>query len=172
MNKTAILGGKPAFEPGLPFVRPYMPDYKNMEIGIRDIIESGMLTKGKVLKEYEARLRDYINVRHVIGVSSCTLGLVLALKCLELKGEVIVPSFTFFSTVHALMWNNLTPVFVDCHPETFNLIPSEVEKAITSNTSAIIGVHIFGNPASVYELEEIARKHKVKLLFDSAHGFG
>ena len=172
MNKPAILGGKAAFEPGLPFLRPYLPSYNEMEKELKEIIFSGMLTKGKLLKDYEEKLSHYLSVPHAVGVSSCTMGLLFAIKCLDLKGEVILPSFTFFSTAHAVMWNNLTPLFVDCDPETFNISPSEVRKAITEETSAIIGVHIFGNPADVYELEEIAKEYNLKLIFDSAHGFG
>jgi len=172
MKKPAILGGKPAFLPPLPFVKPLLPAYEDMEENLKDIFSSGMLTKGKYLKEYEENLKEYLCVNHAIGVSNCTLGLVLVLHCMDLKGEVLVPSFTFPSTVHAIMWNNLKPVFVDCDPETFNIIPSKAEEAITSQTSAIMAVHIFGNPADVEDLEDIATGYNLKLIFDSAHGLG
>ncbi|HPZ10394.1 MAG TPA: DegT/DnrJ/EryC1/StrS family aminotransferase, partial [Candidatus Eremiobacteraeota bacterium] len=172
MNKPAILGGKPAFTPALPFLRPFLPSYEVMENDLKSIFSSGILTKGKYLKEYESVLKRHLGVDHAVGVSSCTLGLVMVLRCLELKGNVIVPSFTFPSTIHAIMWNKLTPLFVDCHNETFNLDPSLVEKAINSETSAILAVHIFGNPADVEVLEDIARRYKLKLIFDTAHGFG
>ncbi len=172
MNRPAILGGTPTFSPPLPFVKPLLPDYEDMELKFKEIFSSGILTKGKYLKEYEEHLKEYLSVSNAIGVSSCTLGLILVLHVLDLKGEVIVPSFTFPSTVHAIMWNNLKPVFVDCDPETFNLIPSKVEEAITSQTSAIMAVNIFGNPCEVEALEDIAIRYDLKLIFDSAHGFG
>jgi dTDP-4-amino-4,6-dideoxygalactose transaminase len=172
MKKPAVLGGNPTFSPPLPFVKPLLPAYEDMEIKLKDIFSSGMLTKGKYLKEYEEKLKEYLCVNNAIGVSSCTLGLIMVLHCMDLKGEVIVPSFTFPSTVHAIMWNNLKPVFVDCDRETFNIIPSRVEEAITSQTSAIMAVHIFGNPADVEVLEDISIRYNLKLIFDSAHGFG
>jgi len=172
MTKPAILGGKPSFEKKIPFVRPLMPDYNDMEDDLKQIISSGMLTKGNYLKKYEADLSSYFGVENAIGVSNCTTGLIITLKCFGLTGEVIVPSFTFCSSVHSIIWNNLTPVFVDCSADTFNINPALVEEAITEKTSAIMAVHIFGNPSPVKELEKIARKHNLKLIFDSAHGLG
>jgi dTDP-4-amino-4,6-dideoxygalactose transaminase len=172
MRNPAILGGQPLFNPAVNFVKPLLPSYNELEANIKDIFETGMLTKGKYLRSYEENIKEYLGVKHAIGVSSCTMGLIILLKCLDLKGEVIVPSFTFPATVHAIMWNNLKPVFVDCDTETFNLMPSAVEKAITPETSAILGVHIFGNPPDITSLEHMAHKYNLKLIFDSAHGFG
>jgi dTDP-4-amino-4,6-dideoxygalactose transaminase len=93
-------------------------------------------------------------------------------RCLGLKGEVIVPSFTFPATVHSLVWNNLKPVFVDCNPKTFNLEPREVESKIGEKTSAILGVYIFGNPPEMDALLDLRQKYKLKLIFDAAHGLG
>jgi len=172
MYKPAILGGEPLFISPLPFLKPYLPSYDDMEKDLREILASGILTKGRVLKKYEKDLENYLSVPCAVGVSSCTLGLLLLLRCLDLRGEVIVPSFTFPATVHSIMWNNLNVVFADCDPETFNISLSSVKKAITSKTSAILAVHIFGNPADVEELEDIARENNLKLIFDSAAGFG
>ncbi len=107
-----------------------------------------------------------------MAVSSCTLGLLLTYHGLGLKGEVIVPSFTFMATVHPLLWVGTEPVFVDIDPYTWNIDPAKVEAAITERTTAIVAVHNFGNPAPVAELEAIARRHGLRLIFDAAHGFG
>lgn len=171
-NKPAIVGNKPIFSTKLPIVRPTLPNYKAIALQVKDILISGMLTKGRYLYEFERKLADYLGVRHAVCVSSCTLGLMLTLQGLGLKGEVIVPSFTFMATVHPLVWLGITPVFVDIDPQTWNLDPSKVEEAITPQTTGIVAVHNFGNPADVRALEEIARREGLKLVFDAAHGFG
>ena len=171
-DKPAILGSKPIFSERIPFVRPSLPPYESLSPQIAEIFRTGMLTKGKYLRELERRLSEHIGVKHVICVSSCTLGLMLTYQGLGLKGEVIVPSFTFMATVHPLVWNGATPIFVDVDPNTWNIDPERVEEAITERTTAIVAVHNFGNPADVEELEGIALRHGLKLVFDAAHGFG
>ena len=96
----------------------------------------------------------------------------LTMKALGLRGEVILPSLTFFATGHAALWNSLTPVFADCDPQTWNIDPRAVERAITPQTSAILAVHLYGNPAPIERLQRIARKYGLKLVFDAAHAFG
>jgi dTDP-4-amino-4,6-dideoxygalactose transaminase len=96
----------------------------------------------------------------------------LTMQALDLRGEAILPSFTFFATGHAVLWNGLRPVFADCDANTWNIDPQAVERAITPLTSAIVAVHLYGNPAPIAELEWIAQKHGLKLIFDAAHGFG
>jgi dTDP-4-amino-4,6-dideoxygalactose transaminase len=96
----------------------------------------------------------------------------LVMKALGLRGEVILPSFTFFATGHAALWNGLTPVFADCDTEAWTIDPHDVEARITEKTAAILAVHLYGNPAPVAELEKIAERHGLKLLFDAAHAFG
>jgi dTDP-4-amino-4,6-dideoxygalactose transaminase len=137
-----------------------------------NILESGNLTKGEYLRELEARLADYLGVKHAVGVSSATLGLLLTYHGLALRDEVVVPSFTFMATVHPLAWLGARPVFVDIDPGTWNIDPARVEAAITPRTTAIVAVHNFGNPAPIAELESIASNHGLKLVFDAAHGFG
>lgn len=154
------------------FTQPILPKFKEISPGLKEILSSRILTKGKYLQEYERRIADYLGVKYTIAVSSATIGLILAEQALGLKGEVILPSFTFSATGHSLIWNNLTPVFVDCDKESFNINTKKIEEKITKRTSAILAVHIFGNPCEVEELEEIAKKHRIKLLFDAAHGLG
>jgi dTDP-4-amino-4,6-dideoxygalactose transaminase len=136
------------------------------------VLKSGMITNSSFVKEFEEKVAKYLSVKHAIAVSSCTSGLMLIMKVLGLTGEAILPSFTFHATAHAVVWNGLKPVFVDCEANTYNIDPAEVEKAITPFTSAIIAVHIFGNPPDIEALEKIAKKHKLRLIFDAAHGFG
>ncbi|MBF0385757.1 MAG: DegT/DnrJ/EryC1/StrS family aminotransferase [Candidatus Omnitrophica bacterium] len=170
--KPAILGGIPAFSEPIPITKPTMPDTDVILSRYKEIFKTGIITNAKYVKEFEATAVKHLKVRNAIALSSCTCGLMLTMKCLELKGEVIIPSFTFHATAHAAVWNNLTPVFVDCQSDTFNVCPEEVEKAITEKTSAILATHIFGNPSDIDALEKIAAKNKLALIFDAAHGFG
>ena len=159
-------------EASIPFVRPLLPPLEEVADEFADILSSGLITKGRYLELYEQALQDHFGVRHVVCTSSCTTGLILALRCLPPGSRVIVPSFTFCATVHAIAWNNLVPVFVDCDAQTFNINPERAREAITDQTSAILAVHVFGNPADIDALTEIAGEHGLKLFFDAAHGFG
>jgi dTDP-4-amino-4,6-dideoxygalactose transaminase len=172
-DKPAILGSTPIFNQFIPLVRPTLPPYDDrLAQQVAELFETGMFTKGKYLREFEARMAEYLGVKYAVAVSSCTLGLLLTYHGLGLKGEVIVPSFTFMATVHPLVWVGAEPVFVDIDPHTWNVDPAKVEAAITERTTAIVAVHNFGNPAPVVELEAIARRYGLKLIFDAAHGFG
>jgi dTDP-4-amino-4,6-dideoxygalactose transaminase len=153
-------------------VRPALPAFETMAGGVHEILSSGMLTKGQYLRAFEARLAEHLGVRHAIGVSSCTSGLMLTYRGLGLEGEVVVPSFTFMATVSALIWSGLKPVFADVEFGSTNLDPARAEAAITPRTSALVAVHNFGNPADVAGLQTVAQRHGLKLVFDAAHGFG
>lgn len=171
-TKPAVLGGRPAFDQMIQMVRPVLPGFEELEGEIREILSSGMVTKGPVMRAFERAVAEHLGVKNAIAVSSCTSGLMLVHKSLGLTGEVIVPSFTFMATISSLVWNNLKPVFVDADPQTTNLDPSKVEAAITPKTSAIVAVHNFGTPADIQTLQDIADRHGLKLIFDAAHGFG
>jgi dTDP-4-amino-4,6-dideoxygalactose transaminase len=172
-DTPALLGNAPVFAQFLPLVRPTLPVYGEEMAGqVAELFKTGMLTKGKYLMEFEARMAEHLGVQHAVAVSSCTLGLVLAYHGLGLRGEVIVPSFTFMATVHPLVWAGAEPVFVDIDPHSWNLDPAKVEAAITERTTGIIAVHNFGNPAPVAALQDIARRHRLALVFDAAHGAG
>ena len=153
-------------------VRPVLPSFEEMAPGIEDMLASGMVTKGQYLRAFEDAVAGHLGVKHAVGVSSCTTGLMLLYRGLGLTGEVVVPSFTFMATVSALVWAGLRPVFAEVDPGTYNLDPAAVDAAITPNTSAIVAAHIFGNPADMEGLAEVATRRKVHLLFDAAHGFG
>lgn len=171
-GRPALLGGTPAFADGLPFVRPTLPSWDALAQPIRGIISTGMLTKGHYLEVFEERVARYLGVKHAVAVSSCTTGLMLVYRCLGLDGEVLVPSFTFMATVHPLIWQGVIPMFVDIDPRTWDIDPGQIEACITPRTTAIVAVHVFGNPASIEELEAIAQRHGLALIFDAAHGFG
>lgn len=172
IDTPAILGGAPAFSEKVNIVRPVMPDFSEMTDGVQSILRSGMVTKGDQLKSFEKAVREHLGVKHAIGVSSCTSGLMLTYRGLGLTGDVVVPSFTFMATVSALVWSGLHPVFADVDAGTTNLDPVAAEAAITPQTSAIVAVHNFGNPAELDALRDVARRHGLKLIIDAAHGFG
>jgi dTDP-4-amino-4,6-dideoxygalactose transaminase len=153
-------------------IRPVLPSLEEIQPGIEAMLRTGMVTKGSLLREFEQAVADHLNVRHAIGVSSCTTGLMLTCRCLGLTGDVVVPSFTFMATISALVWAGLRPVFADVDIDTATLDPEAVESAITPETSAILAVHNFGNPADIDALQAIADRHNLKLMFDAAHGFG
>ena len=162
----------PLFKERFRFIQPTLPPLARIVSEYRRAYQDGLVTNGNLVARLEAAVCERLGVRYCVAVSSCTSGLMLTLKAFGIRGEVIMPSFTFFATGHAAAWNGLTPVFADCDPHTWNLDPRAVEKAITPSTSAILAVHLYGNPAPVTELEWIANKYGLRLLFDAAHAFG
>jgi dTDP-4-amino-4,6-dideoxygalactose transaminase len=171
-QRPAVLGGKPAFASPLPITKPTIPPTGPLKRRIDAVLKSGMLTNAGTVKEFELAMAEHLGVRQVVALNSCTTGLMLCMKAWGLKGEIIIPSFTFHASAHAAAWNGLKIVFVDCDPETFTVDPKKVEEAITPQTCAILAVHTFGHPCDSERLEAIARKHNLKLLFDAAHGAG
>lgn len=140
------------------------------------ILASCQLTNGARVRAFEEAAAAYLGVSHCVAVASCTSGLVLTLRALResfgARDEVILPSFTFHATAHAVVWNGLRPVFADCEPDTFCLSPEAVRARLTPRTAAILAVHLYGHPADVEALDDIAGQHGVPLLFDAAHAFG
>lgn len=168
----AILGGIPAFKEPVQMVRPSLPTLNDISNRIEEVLRSGQITNAKYVEEFEDRTSQYLGIKHCVAVSSCTLGLMLVQKALDLSGEVILPSFTFAATGHSVIWSGLKPVFVDCLKDSCNIDPVRVEDAITEETSAILAVHIFGNPADADALADVASRYDLRLIFDAAHGFG
>lgn len=168
----AILGTDPLFASKINLVRPTPVDSDDLREEISELLQSGQLSKGKHLFAFEQALQDHLGVRHVIAVSSATTGLMLTYQALGLSGEVVVPSFTFMATVSAMRWVGARPVFADVDLKTRNLDPAAAAASITENTSAIVAVHNHGNPAEVEELEALAGRHGLPLVFDAAHAFG
>ncbi|MEO8435103.1 MAG: aminotransferase class I/II-fold pyridoxal phosphate-dependent enzyme [Pyrinomonadaceae bacterium] len=172
INDLAIFGGTPAFAEKLHVGRPNFGDRQHLLERIDEIIDGRWFTNaGPFVKELEQKLAQFLGVKHCIAMCNATIALEIAIKALGLKGEVIVPSFTFIATAHALQWQEITPVFCDVDPETHNLDPRRVEELITPHTSGIIGVHLWGRPCDVAGLAEVAHRHRLALLFDAAHAF-
>ena len=172
VSDLAIFGGTPVS--GAPFHvgRPNIGRKEAFLKRVEDMFDRRWLTNaGPFVQEFEKRVAELLGVKHCIAMCNATVGLEIAIRALEMRGEVIVPSFTFVATAHALQWQEITPVFCDIDPETHNLDPKQVEKMITPRTSGIIGVHVWGRPCAVDALTHIAKKHKLKLMFDAAHAF-
>ena len=162
----------PAFEEMLPFVIPELIPEAEFLDDVQTILACKQLTSGMYVRRFEEAAAAYLGVKYCVAVASCTAGLLLVMKSLNLRGDVMLPSFTFHATAHAVAWNGLRPVFVDCDAHTFCIDPKQVREQITSQTAAILAVHIFGNPAPVRELQEIANTLGIPLVYDSAHAFG
>lgn len=167
-----ISENNPSFSPELPFLKPWLPPYNELEDNLRNIISTGMLTKGELNKQYEKAVSNYIGGGEVIAVSSATSGLIMTLLALNITGEVLVPSFTFCATANAVVRAGAVPVFVECDPETYTICPDDLESKITLRTQAILAVHVFGVPAQCEKLASMADDYNLKLIFDSAHAMG
>jgi dTDP-4-amino-4,6-dideoxygalactose transaminase len=169
----ALLGGAPAFAEDLHVGRPNIGDRNALLARINDLLDRAWLTNnGPFVKEFEARLADFLGVGHCIAMCNATVALEIASRALGLHGEVIVPSFTFVATAHALQWQEITPVFCDVDPATHNLDPAKVEAMITPRTTGIMGVHVWGRPCAIEALDDISQRRGLKLMFDAAHAFG
>jgi dTDP-4-amino-4,6-dideoxygalactose transaminase len=168
----AINGAPPAFADALHVGRPNIGDRAHFVSQVDAIFERRWLTNnGPLLQEFEARVATLLGVKHCVAICNGTIALEIAIRALELKGEVIVPSYTFIATAHALHWQEITPVFADIDPVTHNLDPSSVRRMITPRTTGIIGVHLWGRAAPHTELQQIADEHGLKLMYDAAHAF-
>jgi len=168
----AIFGNAPAFAEQLHVGRPNIGNRERFLARLNDILDRRWLSnRGEYVIELERRICDLIGVRNCILVCNGTIGLELLVRALGLRGEVVVPSFTFVATAHALQWQEITPVFADIDPYTHCLDPRSVESVITPRTTGIIGVHLWGRPCAIDELTAIARQCNLKLMFDAAHAF-
>jgi dTDP-4-amino-4,6-dideoxygalactose transaminase len=153
--------------------KTYVPDMKKYEEYIQRIFDSAWMTNnGQFVQELEKRLREYLGVKYLVPVSNGTLALQIAYKALELKGDIITTPFSFAATVSSQVWEGLNPVFADIDEETLNIDWREIEEHITKDTSAIVPVHVFGNPCDVDEIDKIAKRYNLKIIYDAAHAFG
>lgn len=171
-NIPALLGNSPIFHYRVNIARPALPSLEEISGELQSMLESGVLTKGDRLRAFEEMVREHLGVKHAVAVSSCTSGLMLTCLALGLKGDVVLPSFTFMATASALIWSGLRPVFADVDEESFNLDPAAARAVLTPETCAIVAVHNFGNPAAIDELQCVADRHGLRLIFDAAHAFG
>ena len=153
--------------------QPFLPPLSELLPSLEKIWETRILTNGGPFhQELEAKLCQYLGVEYVSLFTNATVALIAALQALKIGGEVITTPFSFVATSHSLLWNNITPIFIDIDRQTLNLDPTKIEAAITSETTAIMPVHCYGNPCDVDAIELIARKYNLKVIYDAAHAFG
>lgn len=173
LDNLALFGGAPAFREKLHVGRPNIGDRERLQARINDLLDRRWLSNnGPYVQEFEQRIAAIVGVKHCIAMCNATVALEIAIRALGLRGEVIIPSFTFIATAHALQWQQITPVFCDIDPRTHNIDPNRVEELITPRTTGIIGVHIWGQPCDVDRLAEIAARRGLQLVYDAAHAFG
>lgn len=160
-------------QPIVNVTQPFLPPLEQFIPYLEQIWERRLLTNsGPFHQELEQELTRYLGVDHLSLVSNGTIALVIALQALRVTGEVITTPYSFVATAHSLLWNNITPVFVDIDPGTYNIDPAKIEAAITPRTSAILAVHCYGNPCAVERIEKIADIYGLKVIYDAAHAFG
>jgi len=168
----AIFGGSPRFTNTVHVGCPNIGNRQRLFSRFEEILDRNWLTnEGPCVREFEARIAERLAVRNCIVVCNGTTAMLLTLRALGLQGEVIVPSFTFVATVHALEWQGIEPVFCDVEPEQLTLNPALVEPLLTDRTTGILAVHLWGRPARVEQLGEIAERHGLQLVYDAAHAF-
>lgn len=172
-GRPAILDGTPAFQQPVYVTRPVLPSRPEYFDLLSQVFDRGLLTnQGPLAIELEQRLADYLEVPHYVSMASGTSALLTALRALDLSGEVITTPFTFPATPHCIAWNGLTPVFCDIDPDTYNIDVSKIEALITSRTTAILPVHVFGNPCDVEAIQKLAARYRLRVVYDAAHAFG
>lgn len=167
----ALLGGTPTFSEGLPLIRPTIPDIPGLARRLERILCSGMLTNGKVVRELEDTAAQRCEVEHVVAVAGCTSGLMLALQALGATGRVVMPSFTFAASAHAVVWAGGRPSFAEVDRRTLTLNPADAA-ALADGASAMTATHVYGTPCDVDALAAVAESAGIPLLYDAAHALG
>jgi dTDP-4-amino-4,6-dideoxygalactose transaminase len=153
--------------------KPFFPPIEEYQQYLQNIWKKERLTNnGACVVELEEKLTTYLNVPNLLFLTNGTIALQIAIKALALKGEIITTPFSYVATTSSIVWEGCTPVFVDIDPNTYCIDVNNIEQAITPNTSAILATHIYGNPCDVVEIERIAAKHNLKVIYDGAHAFG
>lgn len=157
----------------IPVTKPFLPPRETYDQYIDGIWNRNWITNhGPLANDLELRLKEYLDVPHLLFLCNGTIALQVAIKALDLKGEVITTPFSYVATTSSLVWEGCRPMFVDIHPETFTIDPEKIEAAITPATSAILATHVFGNPCDIDAISTIAAKHNLKVIYDAAHCFG
>ena len=166
-RKLAVLGGAPEFAEPVALVRPTLPAGEAVLDRAAGMFASGQITNAEQVRSFEAELAGYLGVEHVVVVGTCTTGLMLVLRCLGLTGDVVVPSFTFMASGHAVLWNGLGVRFADSDHRTCTIDPASAA-AVVHGSSAVLATHTFGAPCDVEALERFG----VPVVFDAAHALG
>lgn len=157
----------------IPVTKPFLPPQQVYQHYLDGIWKRNWLTNmGPLASDLELKLKDTLKVNHLLFVTNGTVALQMAIKALDLKGEIITTPFSFVATTSAIVWEHCTPVFVDIDEHSLNIDADKIEEAITPNTTAILATHVYGNPCDVEKIEEIAKKHQLKIIYDAAHAFG
>lgn len=172
-SDLAIFGGSPAFNRPLHVGRPHLGDRQTIMDRFEEVLDSRWLTNhGHQVEEFERGIEDYLGVAHCVATCNGTAALQIAARAAGALGSVLVPSFTFVATAHALSWLGLTPVFCDVDAATHNIDPQAAIKLISPDVSAIVAVHLWGRPCATNALDSLAREHDLKLIYDASHAFG
>jgi dTDP-4-amino-4,6-dideoxygalactose transaminase len=167
IQKNINMNDKPIY-----VTQPFMPPLEEFSVYLEQIWKNKILTNGGPFhQQLEKALCEYLGVDYIALFNNATIALITALQALKINGEVITTPYSFVATAHSLLWNGIKPVFVDINPKTLNLDPSKIEAAITSKTTAIMPVHCYGHPCDVEAIQEIADRHKLKVIYDAAHAF-
>ncbi len=153
--------------------KTYLPPFEEYTAILKRAWDKGWLTNnGELVQELEAKLREYLGVKHLFFCSNGTIVLQMAIKALGLTKEIITTPFSYVATANVIAWEGCTPVFADIEPDTLTIDPTKIEAAITENTEAILATHIFGFPCKMEAIASIAQKHNLKVIYDGAHAFG
>ncbi|MEZ5039030.1 MAG: DegT/DnrJ/EryC1/StrS family aminotransferase [Saprospiraceae bacterium] len=157
----------------IPITKPFLPPLGDYQKYMEGIWQRNWLTNnGPLVNELELKIKEYLNLKHLLFLSNGTIAIQIAIKALDLNGEIITSPFSYIATTSSIVWENCTPVFVDIDAETLNIDPSLIEAAITEKTSAILATHVYGNPCDIIAIENIAKKNNLKVIYDAAHCFG
>jgi dTDP-4-amino-4,6-dideoxygalactose transaminase len=153
--------------------RPNIGDRERFLARVNDILDRRWLSNnGPVVQEFEKKVAEILGVKHALALCNATVAIEISARVLGMHGEVILPSYTFVATAHALQWQGITPVFADMDPATHNIDPAKIEALITPRTTGIVGVHVWGRACHTEVIEKIAAKHTLKVMYDASHGFG
>src|ERR1035437_1947528 len=153
--------------------KPFLPEKKEFLEYINGIWDRCWLTNnGPLVNDLEINLKEYLGLNHLLFLSNGTIAIQIAIKALELKGQIITTPFSYIATTSSILWEGCEPVFVDIDEKSLNINPEFIEQAITDKTSAILATHVFGNPCDIAAIEKIAIKHNLKVIYDAAHCFG
>lgn len=157
----------------IPVTKPYLPPFQEYQEYLEGIWKRHWLTNnGPLVNELELKVSEYLQMANFVYMSNGTVALQIAIKALELKGEIITTPFSYVATTSSIAWEGCKPVFADINPQTLNVDPKSIENAITESTSAILATHVYGNPCEIEAIQAIAKKHHIKVIYDGAHCFG
>lgn len=157
----------------IPVTKPFLPPIDQLHQYLEGVWKRQWLTNmGPLASDLEMRLKDHLELKHLLFVTNGTVALQMAIKALGLQGEIITTPFSFVATTSSIVWENCKPIFVDIDSQTLNIDPSKIEAAITERTSAILATHVYGNPCDVEAIDKIAKRYNLRVIYDGAHAFG